>query len=55
MSDIAMLLLALLLAGVIISILQRFLDGLSYVWQWHVGPWLLGLWERLEHHIRTRR
>lgn len=55
MSDIAMLLLALLLAGPIIFILQRCLDGLSYVWQWHVGPWLLNLWERMEHHIHTRR
>lgn len=55
MSDIAMLLLALLLAGVIISILQRFLDGLSYVWQWYLGPWLLDRWERLEHYIHTRR
>lgn len=55
MSDIAMLLLALLLSGVIISILQRCLDRLSYVWQWYVGPWLFGLWERMEHYIRTRR
>ena len=55
MSDIAMLLLALLLSGVIISILQRCLDGLSHIWQWYVCPWLLNLWERMEHHIRTRR
>lgn len=55
MSDIAVLLLALLLSGIIISILQRCLDGLSYVWQWYVVPWIFGLWERMEHHIRTRR
>lgn len=55
MSDIAMLLLALLLSSVIISILQWCLDGLRYVWQWYVGPWLFGLWERMEHYIRTRR
>lgn len=55
MSDIAMILLALLLAGPIVAILQWCMDGISYIWQWYVGPWLLDLWERMEHHIRTRR
>lgn len=55
MSDIVMLLLALLLAGPIVAILQWCLDRLSDIWQWYVGPWLLDLWERMEHHIHTRR
>lgn len=55
MSDIAMILLALLLAGAIITVLQWCLDGLRDFWQWYLGPWVLDRWERLEHYIHTRR